>query len=131
MLRIVLFVVLGFPVLELAATLWVGSLIGGWIWVWLLASFLGGVLILKGQRLGAPLLIMQALRSGNPVAGVLWNVRIALCGVLLIVPGVLSDLLALLLLLPWQPKLATVPVQQDDVIEGEYRRVDERFERLR
>ncbi|WP_137936862.1 FxsA family protein [Chitinivorax sp. B] len=131
MVRIVLFILLGFPVLELATTLWVGSMIGGWIWLWLLGSFLGGMLILKGQRLGAPLLIMQALKSGNPVAGMLWNVRIALCGIMLIVPGVLSDALALLLLLPWQPKFATVKMPQDDTIEGEYRRVDDSFTRLR
>ncbi len=126
MLRIGGLILLGFPVLELAFTLWIGTLIGPWIWLLLLGSALTGWLILRGQRVGAPLLMLQALRKGDPIGGVLWNVRIALSGVLLIVPGLLSDIAALALLLPW--RLRPAPVQARaataDYIDGEYRRMD-------
>ncbi|MEW9898185.1 FxsA family protein [Chitinivorax sp. PXF-14] len=126
MLRIGGLILLGFPLLELAFTLWVGTLIGPWIWLLLLGSALTGWLVLRGQRVGAPLLMLQALRNGDPIGGVLWNVRIALSGVLLIVPGLLSDIAALALLLPW--RLRPVPVSaraaSPDYIDGEYRRMD-------
>jgi len=51
-----------------------------------------------------------------------------LAGLLLIFPGVISDLFALILLI-W-PRGQVKPAQQSDVIEGEFRREEEVLNKL-
>jgi UPF0716 protein FxsA len=67
----------------------------------------------------------------------LWPLRFMLAGVLLIFPGVFSDLIALVLLLPLRgPDLGAgmggepPRAANDSVIEGEFSRVDDPKKRL-
>lgn len=69
---------------------------GGWVLALLAASALAGRAVLKGQ--GA--LIMRAVTGAEPGLPLAGGVMRLFAGVLLIVPGILSDILAVLCLLP-------------------------------
>ncbi len=128
------------PALEIVGIYLVGSRIGlGWTLIWLLAAVFAGAAVIRQEQASFMPRLQQALAQGQAPFGLLWaSGRRFLAGVLLIVPGPLSDAIALLLLL-W-PRPAMKPVAPDretsaqpqantrraegDVIEGEYRRED-------
>jgi UPF0716 protein FxsA len=123
------------PLVEIALFV----LVGGWIGLWatlglVVASAIGGALLLRslGRR------AVEDLRRG-PGRGIAPGdlALKALAGVLLVLPGFLTDTLGLLLLVPPLRRMlvaslaARVKVAQpgqtqaaDIVIEGEYHRVD-------
>ena len=88
---------------------------------------------------------MQSLSAGgNPIKTLLGSARNMVAGVLLIIPGVITDILAvILLLIPMsKPSLAGATNSQhqdsyppnskaanDDVIEGEYVEIKEDFDK--
>lgn len=119
-------VTLGFPALELAGIVWIWQSWGWWTLAWLAASMVIGVAVLRvAQAEVLPKLMFSALEGRAPLA-VLWESgRRMLAGVLLILPGAISDVIAVLLLLwpnsagPRGPRAAN-----NDFIEGEYRRLD-------
>lgn len=95
--------------------------------LWLLAAFVSGVWVIR--RAGAGFLpnLSTSLNQGHAPFGILWVTgRRFLAGALLIFPGAISDLIALILLTWPSPK--PPPVQRapydDGVIEGEFRRED-------
>ncbi len=101
--------------------------------LWLFASFFAGGWVIR--RAGAGFLpdLAASLERGHAPFGVLWVTgRRFLAGALLIFPGAISDLIALMLLVWPSPKLPPArPAAGDDgVIEGEYRREDESVERI-
>jgi UPF0716 protein FxsA len=79
--------------------------------------------------------MMQSMSAGgNPIKTVLGSARNLIAGVLLIIPGVISDIIAvILLLIPIsKPSFSTATnskyqtqAANDDVIEGEYTKIDE------
>ena len=91
--------------------------------------------------------MMQSVASGgNPIKTMLGSARNMVAGVLLIIPGVLSDVIAVILLLipisssKENPIGATnqqqsnssyqrAPAANDDVIEGEYTHVNDDFDK--
>lgn len=101
--------------------------------LWLFASFVAGVWVIR--RAGAGFLpdMAASLERGHAPFGVLWITgRRFLAGALLIFPGAISDLIALLLLI-WpgpKPPPARSAARDDGVIEGEYRREEEFVERI-
>ncbi|NLR76490.1 FxsA family protein [Leeia aquatica] len=136
MLRIALLCVLALPVLEVLGLVWLGQQIGSWVWLYMLVAMLLGWGLLKSVRLTAAWVMLQSARQQQlPVWGLLYALRQGLAGVLLIIPGMFTDVLALLLLLPWpmpQRWQASVSPSQGpaaqpadpDVLEGEFRRMD-------
>ncbi|MEY3616665.1 MAG: hypothetical protein RLZZ10_162, partial [Pseudomonadota bacterium] len=66
-------------------------------------------------------------QGGNPIKAMIGSARNLFAGILFIVPGVITDSLAvILLLIPIKNNSSqNVPPSEDDVIEGEYRRDDE------
>lgn len=116
--------------------IWLGQQIGSWVWLYMLVTALMGWGLLKSVRLTAAWVMLQSARQQRlPVWGLLYAVRQGLAGVLLIIPGMLTDVLALLLLLPWpmpqrwqagiSPGPASSPQPAEaDVLEGEFRRMD-------
>lgn len=96
-------ILLAFPIMEIwftvAAVHWFGF---GAVFLWWLASFAIGVMILRTQRLALKTQMMM-LASGqrNPLSAILWMARRTLAAILFLLPGLLSDGLALILLLPW------------------------------
>ena len=103
MLRLTLgLILIALPVVELALLIKTGQAIGLWATLGLVvAAGLLGALILAHQGLSVLRRTQQSLAQGRPpVAPVLDGVFLLLAGALLITPGFLTDVLALLLLIP-------------------------------
>ncbi|MEU0521191.1 FxsA family protein [Streptosporangium sp. NPDC006007] len=102
-MRLVLFLILlGIPVLEIWTLIQVGQAIGGWpTAALLLAAALLGVWIIRGEGRKALRNLQEALRSGRMPEHDLADGAVAVAGgMLLIVPGFVTDLLGLLCVLP-------------------------------
>lgn len=121
-------ILLGFPTLELFVMVRLADEIGWWLGAWLLLSALVGAALVREAGMGLPGRLVSALREGNSIlSGVVDSGRTLIAGLLLIFPGMLSDLIALaLLLVPFRVPLASgMPSGGGGVIEGQFRRVDE------
>lgn len=138
-MRGLLILLLAYPFLELYSLFLLADQIGGSATLlWVIATVLLGMALMRGSKLGGLLTVTSTLRQGEvSLLGLLWPLRVMLAGLLFAIPGLISDLLALLLLLPWKgPKLVDLPFagrnpasgpspeQSADIIEGEYERVD-------
>jgi len=127
---LILIILLGFPALEIFVLVRLAELAGWWLGAWLLAAALAGWALIRGESAAIPARLFRGLQSGHsPSLAMLFSLRYLLAGLLLIFPGVISDALALaLLLLPRPParrEAGTAPAD-GRVIEGEWRREDER-----
>jgi len=103
MLRLTLgLILIALPMVELALLIKTGQLIGLWPTLGLVvAAGLLGASILAHQGLSVLRRTQASLAQGRPpVAPVLDGVFLLLAGALLITPGFLTDVLALLLLIP-------------------------------
>ena len=135
---LILGILMGFPLLE-------GTVIyqlaagptghGGWVLAWLVFAAVAGVVLIKEARFSLVTRLAGALAQGHfSLAAMIDSFRTVLAGLLLIFPGIISDVMALLLLLlPLrEPALEPVRAQTrnprgvrmgpDGVIEGEFRR---------
>ena len=131
---LVLLIVLAFPVIDVLATLRFARWTGVSAVAWMLASTLAGLLLLRHERLGFRARTLAALRGDRPLMrGLLDSGRKVLAALFLILPGVLSDVIALLLLsLPinvgrtFGPQTvgAGFGMRRGDALDGDYRRVD-------
>jgi UPF0716 protein FxsA len=119
---VVLTILLCFPALEIYAMFRVADQIGWWLLAWLVAAAGGGWLLIQEEKLAFFGRLVQAVQTGQSPLGALFDSgRTLAAGWLLIFPGVISDGLALILLLiPRRHR----PAADDGVIEGEYRRED-------
>ena len=133
---LVLLIVLTFPVLDVLATLRFARWTGIPMVVWLVASAIAGLVLLRNERGSFRARTLAALHGGQPLMrGLLDSGRKVLAGILLILPGVVSDLIALLLLLlpinlgaSFAPQPAAVGssfrVGRTDSLEGDYHRIE-------
>lgn len=128
-----------FPLLELWVLIRVGAAIGAGVTIGLvvLAALLGiAILNRQGFRTLARVRARVA-RGEEPSAAVLDGMVLAVAGLLLLIPGFLTDVLALLALIPAlrarlvrrllasaQPVRRTPTERNSRVIEGEYERED-------
>ena len=132
-------ILMGFPLLEGAVlyTLAAGpSGHGGWVLAWLVFTFIAGVALIKEARFSLMTRLVGALSHGHfSLAAFIDSFRTVIAGLLLIFPGIISDVMALIvLLLPIREpafERATMRNSQpahgprfrpDGVIEGEFRR---------
>jgi len=114
-------IVLAFPLLEIWALVELARAFGWWIVVWFaIAAVLGVAIIVQERARMGPR--MRAVLAGGETSlpRLLGMFRRLLAGILLVIPGVVSDVLALILLLMPEPKPEPGAPQ---VIEGEFRRV--------
>jgi len=130
-MRLIVFaIVLAFPVLDLYATVRFARWSGVPVWVWLALSTLAGLVLLRNERLAFRARTVAALHGEQSVLrGLLDSGRKVLAGMLLLLPGVISDVLALMLLaLPINTggKFATETVgrARGSAIDGDYQRLD-------
>lgn len=96
------------PLAEIAVMIWVGQWLGVWetIALLLMVSFLGAWIV-KRQGSGAWRRIREELAVGRvPTAALVDGALILAAGVLFLVPGFLTDVLAVVLLLPPSRALA-------------------------
>ena len=120
-------ILLGFPLLELWVAVLVAQKIGWWLLAWLVGAVFIGVTLIREEQFAIFGRLMGAMQQGqNPFRAIITSGRVMFAGLLFIFPGVITDFLALVLLL-WPCRRQLQPVQQTDVIEGEFRREDERL----
>ena len=133
---IVLAIVLAIPAADLYLTARIARWSGIPLWVWLGGSFVAGALLLNNERTEFRMKTVAALHGEQPVLrGLLDSGRRVLASFLLMLPGIASDIVALVLLAlplnvgrPYQPLAAVagraMRTGDFDTIDGDYRRVD-------
>ena len=152
-MRFLIFVILlAFPFVEIFVLVKLGQTYGWWLLIYLVVIGYLGLQLIRGEKLLISAKMMQSLSAGgNPIKTILGSARNMVAGVLLIVPGVITDAIAVILLLipiskqNSKPNLngATneyVPNQQpfnykptqaanDDVIEGDFVEIKEEVDK--
>ena len=123
----VLGLMLAFPVIEAWLLFRLGDRFGGWVLVWLLIAALCGAFLIRFEKLVWAMRIARSLRQQrSPLTALLASARSLVAGLLLIFPCVISDVMALLVLIwPLPPATPLRPNDAErgaDAIEGEYRR---------
>ena len=132
---LMLAIVLIFPLVDLVVTARFARWSGVPMWMWLAGSALAGLWVLASERVQFRSRTLAAFRGDQSMMrGLLDSGRRVLAGMLLIVPGVLTDILALLLLLlpinlrgfgPQPVTAGRAPYGRDrTTIDGDYRRLD-------
>lgn len=126
---LILFILLGFPALEIFVLAKLAGVIGWWLLLWLILSAFVGWTLIQEEKLAMFGRLFSALQSGQPLGyAMLDSMRTLLAGVLLIFPGVVSDVMALVLLLLPRPKAIPGgnPAQEETIIEGEWQREEDK-----
>ncbi len=119
---LILLILLAFPVLEVLLLIELAARYGWWVLAYLALSAGLGAFLILGERLVVLGRLMQSLQEGgHPLLALLASARRMIAGVLFILPGVLSDIAAMLVL------FARLPVPRKravghQVIEGQWRR---------
>lgn len=125
-----LLILLAFPALEIWLLVDLGAKYGWWLVVYLvLVTILGWRLIQEEKQLFAGRMMQTLMQSTSPGSALFGSVKNLLAGILLVIPGVITDIIAvILLLIPSAPSPSKAAFKQgaanDDVIEGEYTRED-------
>jgi UPF0716 protein FxsA len=125
-----LLILLAFPALEIWLIIDLTAQYGWWfISYLLLVTILGLRLIKEEKQLFAGRLMQTLAQSASPGSAVFGSVKNLIAGVLFVIPGVITDAIAVILLLilstPSPSKAAFKQgAANDDVIEGEYIRED-------
>jgi len=129
-----LVIVLGFPLIDLYATVRVARFTGVPVVVWLGMAALAGIFLLRNERMAFRANTVAAMHGEQLLLrGLFDSGRKVLAAVLLILPGVLSDVMALALLalrFNLGPQYASRAAGAGDFrrghksIDGEYRRLD-------
>ena len=123
---LLLAILLGFPLLEILVLARLADSYGWWVLAWVVLAAVAGVALLKEARFALVARVGAALAAGQfSIAAFVDSARTVLAGLFLIFPGVISDFIALTLLL--LPRRVPEPVHAHSrghgaVIEGQYRR---------
>jgi UPF0716 protein FxsA len=114
---------LAFPVLEIYTLLQLAHELHWWLTAWLVFAALAGVALIKETRFAMVGRFTSALQEGRfPLGEMIHSGRSFVAGALLIFPGIVSDFIALTILLMPNRQLAPIKSARRDVIEGQYRR---------
>lgn len=102
MLRLIGFIGAALPFLEIAGFVWLGGKLGVFLTLaWVIAAMLAGLALLRHTGLQAVGRLRAALAEGKePGHSLIDAACFAAAGILLIIPGFVSDALAAILLLP-------------------------------
>ena len=129
-----LLIVLGFPLLDLYATVRIARWTGVPVYVWLGLAALAGLFLLRNERMAFRANTVAAMHGEQPLLrGLFDSGRKVLAGMLFLLPGVISDVMALVLLalrFNLGRRLAPSPAAGGEYrggrqsIDGEFRRLD-------
>lgn len=126
---LLLFLLIAFPVAEALSIMWLAERIGWWTLVWLAAAFVGGIALIRFERIAfAPRMLFTMQRGETPFRALFTSARLFVAGGLLMFPGLITDVMALVLLLypgTWKRPPMSRPAANDDIIEGEFTREPE------
>jgi len=126
-------IVLIFPFLDLYVTARLARFTGVPMWFWLVSSAVAGAWLMRNERLEFRARTVAAMHGEYPLLrGLVDSGRKVLAGILFIWPGVLSDLLGLLLLLlpinqrggfgPEPVTAGRAHYRPSETLEGDWRR---------
>ena len=130
---VVLCILMLFPLVDVVVTARFARWSGVPMWMWLMASALAGLWVLANERVQFRARTLAAFRGDASLwRGLLDSGRRVLAGMLLIVPGILSDAIALLLLLfpinqrddPQTVTAGRSSYRDRRALDGDYRRLD-------
>lgn len=122
-LLILLAILLAFPVLEVVLMIQLAERFGWGLLGYLIFAAVCGWLLIQDERWVAFGRMAETLREGHhPVRALLTSAKKIVAGILLILPGVLSDVIAIVILLIPAPRMKQRVEQDETVIEGEWRR---------
>jgi UPF0716 protein FxsA len=145
-------ILIAFPLLEIALLIKAGQTIGFWpLLALLLAATVLGMIVIREQGLSMVSRVLAVIGEGRfPIESLINGYVLVIAGLLLILPGFLSDALALLLLVPpvrragirrtlaaltpqprGSPAARGPRVSRPPVIEGTYERLDVQDEKTR
>lgn len=134
---IILAILLAFPFLEIAVLIELSQRYGWWVLIYLvIVGYLGLRLLRSEKDLIAARMFQQMGAGGNPISAMFSTARNMFAGVLLLIPGVISDVIAVILLLIPANNPASAQATErtsaryrasanDEVIEGEFTEVQE------
>ena len=122
-------ILLGFPVLEVVVMVRLAESMGWWVLAWVVLAACAGAALIKEARFALISRLAVGVAHGEfSISALTDSARTVIAGLLLIFPGVVSDLIALtLLLLPSHRTISTgssarrIP-SGGSLIEGEFRR---------
>lgn len=132
-------ILLAFPIAELFLLFKLGAMYGWWLLLYLVVVGYLGLQLIKSEKMQLSANMMQSLSAGgNPIKTMMATARNMVAGIMLLIPGVITDAIAvILLLIPIKQAPATSgqkstphhnPFQRasnDDIIEGEYTEIKE------
>jgi UPF0716 protein FxsA len=126
-MRLVLIgILLGFPLLEAVVLVRLTQSLGWWMLAWVVLAACAGMALIKEARFALLARLAAGVAQGRfSISALTDSARTVLAGLFLIFPGVISDVIALMLLL-WPSSRAlnevSRPPAQRGFIEGEFRR---------
>ena len=102
MLRLIVLIASALPFLEIAGFVWLGGKLGvGLTLLWVIGAMVAGLALLRRTGLQAVARLRTALAEGKePGHSIIDAACFAAAAMLLIIPGFVSDLLAVILMLP-------------------------------
>lgn len=120
-------ILLGFPLLEAVVLVRLSQTLGWWVLAWVVLSACAGMALIKEARFTLLARLAAGLAEGEfSITALSHSARTVLAGLLLIFPGVVSDLIAITILLLPGPRVAQQGAVRRSgggaVIEGEFRR---------
>ena len=120
-------ILLGFPLLEGLVLVRLSEQLGWWVLGWVVLAACAGMALIKEARFALVARLAEGFAQGRfSIVALTDSARTVVAGLLLIFPGVVSDLIALTLLLLPGPRVVTETVARRPVhgnlIEGEFRR---------
>lgn len=132
---VTLSIVMLFPLIDLFVTARFARWSGVPMWIWLTGSGIAGLWVLTNERMQFRARTVAAFRGDQSLMrGLLDSGRRVLAGILLLVPGILTDAVALVLLLlpinqrggfgPQPVAAGRATYRSERTLDGDYRRLD-------
>jgi UPF0716 protein FxsA len=124
---LLLVILLGFPLLEAVVLVRLSQTLGWWVLAWVVLAACAGMALIKEARFALVARLAAGLAQGHfSINALTDSARTVIAGLLLIFPGVVSDLMAItLLLLPSRDAMQESASRRSGrgaLIEGEFRR---------
>ena len=124
---LLLVILLGFPLLEAVVLVRLSQTLGWWVLAWVVLAACAGVALIKEARFALVARLAAGLAQGHfSINALTDSARTVIAGLLLIFPGVVSDLMAItLLLLPSRDAMqesVSRRAGRGALLEGEFRR---------
>ncbi len=117
-------ILLAFPIVEIWLLVELANRYGWWLLLYLVVVGWLGLQLIREEKQLISLRMVQALSAGgNPMKALLGSARNFFVGVLLIIPGVMTDIMAVVLLLI--PVQNAQPTPKENVSDDEFKQTND------